>query len=118
MEKSLREILAENVKFYRKKRGFEKITQIEKESGLSHNTIRYIENGERSTTIDAVERLAKLFDVDPYFLLMPVKTRPIHKVKPEPKPQPKTNTNKYSEKKKEYKSVFNVEKGHWERVEA
>lgn len=67
---SLREILTSNVKFYRKQTG---MTQADfaKAIGTDPVYISYIENGQRFPSVDFIEKMAEILDIDSYRLFIP-----------------------------------------------
>lgn len=70
MQKSLLEILAENVKYYRAKTGLSQLKfamQIE----ISPSYLNDIESGRQYASLKMLERMAKEFNIDTYQLLLP-----------------------------------------------
>lgn len=70
MKDELRVIVAKNVKKYRKKN---KMTQLElaKQIGKTVEMVCQIENNIASTKLSTLETMAKVFNIEPYQLLMP-----------------------------------------------
>lgn len=69
MKRPLREIGAENIKYFRTKKG---LTQLElaTELGKSANYINGIENGVSFPSIDMMEKIAEALSIEPHELLM------------------------------------------------
>lgn len=72
---SLREILSSNVKFYRKQTG---MTQADfaKAIGTDPVYISYIENGQRFPSVDFIEKMAEILDIENYRLFIPRELNP------------------------------------------
>lgn len=67
---SLRDILSSNVKYYRRQA---ELTQADfaKAIGTDPVYISYIENGQRFPSVDFIEKMAEILDIDSYRLFIP-----------------------------------------------
>ena len=70
MQKTLLEILAENVKYYRSKTGLSQLN-FAMRINISPSYLNDIESGRQYASLKMLERLAKEFRVEPYQLLLP-----------------------------------------------
>lgn len=69
MESQLKEIVAENIRFFRNRKGFTQ-SGLSVEIQMSWNYINGIENGNGVPSLDALEKIAAALDVEPYELLL------------------------------------------------
>lgn len=66
----IRQIAGDNIRFIRQKRKLSQIA-LAVEANMSTSYIGYVERGEKSITIDRLEKIAKALEVTPAFLLTP-----------------------------------------------
>ena len=71
---SLLEIFAFNVKFYRQAAGLSQL-ELAQNSGYAHNFINDIENSKKGASFETVEKIASVFNIEPYLLFINPKDR-------------------------------------------
>lgn len=67
---NIRRIAADNIRFIREKRGL-KQAELADDADVSRSYMGYIERGEKSVTIDLLDKIAKVLKVSPGVLLTP-----------------------------------------------
>lgn len=65
--------ISSTVRFLRKQKGYSQVKLAEL-SGVHEKTIISVESGNHSITIDVLEKISKVLDVQPYEFLLPPKT--------------------------------------------